>query len=352
MKILLRSILFAAALGAPAAYSGDFNGVWNTDFGQVRIQERAGSFCGEYGTTGFVAGYTNGTFARGIFVHADQNTGALDNKPDNRGLFQWVQSENGRFAGNWLWGLQVKFSGSDPWNGQLTSGTRPDGAQWRRNAGFCLSYLTGVPQAAMDWMRAARDIPTADTSGSVSVPTPEPAPAPEPVGSTPVPAHVDLGGANIRNCHMSRNNRDILLCETRTTSGGAWTRYALDLSLCQSGTVARVATYDDYPRLECHAQVSGSYIRSCDPMRIFETYVGRNEEPARVDMRYETHCAGPNLNMVGSREDGKQLYHSQTRGVYYDRRGGDRRYQNVYLADACPSRSFWNENGTLRCSGN
>jgi len=67
---------------------------------------------------------------------------------------------------------------------------------------------------------------------------------------------------------------------------------------------------------------------------------------------YQTNCAGPNLNMVGSMSNTRDLVSNSERKVIYQRYGGDRRYLNRYAPDACPSNRFWNENGYLRCVGN
>jgi hypothetical protein len=343
MKHILATVLVIGAIGTVSAHAGDFNGVWQTTFGEVRVQERSGSFCGEYGTTGFVAGYTNGTFARGVFVHADQSTGKLANKNLNEGLFQWVQAADGKFNGNWLWGTDVKFSNSEPWNGTRKSKTRPSGASWRRNAGFCLSYLASVPKDTANWMRAVLDIAPypdapgdASSSGANSNSNTTPA--------TPIPSHVNVRGLQQANeCHMSSNNKNLLVC-----SGNGW-RHVLDLSLCSRGTVAmKPVSEGGQLTLSCHAQVSGSYIQSCDPMMIYGSKSSAN--PAQTTSYYSTRCAGPKLNMVGSGDSSKVLVRSNTRYVRYERRGGDRRYVNDYAASACRAASFWNENGNLRCS--
>jgi len=350
MKTMLQTVLAASALFGAAAQADDYEGVWNTSFGEVRVQERAGAFCGEYSDVGFVAGYTNGHFARGVFVHADQGNGTLDNKQNNRGIFQWVQNTDGAFTGHWLWGTQVQMSQAQPWNGQRTSETRPSGSQWRRNAGYCLGYLAGLPEAAHDWMRVARDMdppvrPGPDPQPPAPQPEPEPEPAPTPTPSgPPVPRHVDT--SNFSNCEMSAANPSILMCNTRS---GQRERFALDLSLCLEGTVEPTTWVNG---IRCAARdVAGSYSRSCDPMIVTATRLG---EATERDARnwYFTPCDGPELRMIGTMSSTRTLVETENRRAYYVRGRGDRPYRNSYRAGACESRRFWNENGYLRCSGN
>jgi hypothetical protein len=345
MKAILHSILAAGALFGAAAQADDFDGVWDTSFGEVRIQERAGAFCGEYGTVGFVAGYTNGVFARGVFVHADQDTGTLDNKRNNRGIFQWVQSTDGAFNGQWLWGTQVRMSQAQPWNGQRSSETRPSGSQWRRNAGHCLGYLSNLPDAAHDWMRVARDMERPSSPAPAPTPqppTPEPQPEPQPSGP-PIPSHVDT--SSFSDCEMSAANDNILVCTMPT---GRRERRALDLSLCEVGSVGLAPWTSS---ISCAARdVAGSYSRSCDRMIVFSSAVG-DAAPRTTRNFYATECAGPSMRMVGEGPS-RVLVDTDSRQVFYMRQRGDRRYRNFYRANACESRRFWNENGYLRCSGN
>lgn len=349
MKTMLQTVLAASALFGAAAQADDYEGVWNTSFGEVRVQERAGAFCGEYSDVGFVAGYTNGHFARGVFVHADQGNGTLDNKQNNRGIFQWVQNTDGAFTGHWLWGTQVQMSQAQPWNGQRTSETRPSGSQWRRNAGYCLGYLSGLPEAAHDWMRVARDMdppvrPGPDPQPPAPQPEPEPEPAPAPTPSgPPVPRHVDT--SNFFGCEMSAANANILIC---TTTLGSREREALDLSLCQDGSVEPHPWYNG---IICAARdVAGSYSRSCDRLSV-EGRTVRDSAPRTIRNSYFTECAGPALRMLGEGSS-RLLVDTDNRIVWYTRQRGDRRYRNFYRAHACASRQFWNENGYLRCSGN
>jgi hypothetical protein len=343
MKHILATLILFGTIFTVSGYAGDYNGTWQTDFGDVRVQERSGSFCGEYGDTGFVAGYTNGTFARGVFVHADQNSGELVEKRFNRGLFQWVQSSDSKFNGIWLWDTDVKFSNSEPWNGTRKSKTRPTGSNWGRYNGFCLGYLTKLPKDAVSWMRAVHDIApypdapgsnSSSNSGSNSNSTPEKS----------IPSHVNVASLQqVSECHISRNNDNLLVC-----SGNGW-RKVLDLSLCSRGTVAmQPVTKGGLLSLSCHAQVSGSFIQSCDPMMIFGAK--SSAHPSQTDLSYSTRCEGPKLNMVGSGDGSKVLVNSNARYVRYERLGGERRYVNEYATSACRSASFWNENGNLRCA--
>ncbi|MED5549063.1 MAG: hypothetical protein VX529_06850 [Pseudomonadota bacterium] len=341
IQALLATALFAGAAGAE-----DYEGVWDTSFGEVRIQERAGAFCGEYDDVGFVAGYTNGHFARGVFVHADQGNGALDDKRNNRGIFQWIQNADGAFDGHWLWGTQVQMSRAQPWNGQRTRETRPSGSQWRRNAGYCLGYLSGLPEAAHDWMRAARDMePPARPAPAPAPqpPAPQPQPEPESPARLPVPGHVDT--SNFTDCEMSTANANILICTMPT---GRRERRALDLSLCQDGSV-EPAPWSN--AIICAARdVAGSYSRSCDRMSVSGSPVG-DAAPRTTRNSYVTECAGPAMSMLGEGTS-RTLVSTENRVVFFMRQRDDRRYRNFYRASACESRQFWNENGYLRCSGN
>jgi len=348
MKVLVQSILLIGAAASPAAHADDYGGRWDTTYGEVRIQERAGSFCGEYGDTGFLAGYTNGYFARGVFVHADQTTGALDDKRNNRGVFQWIQSSDGEFTGRWHWGVDVAMSSAQSWNGQQSSDTQPSGSRWRRNAGHCLGYISNLPDDTQTWIRAARDIPNPNASEPAREPvntrrTIEPEPEPEPT-PTPIPAHVDTSG--LRNCAMGEADPDLLWCDV-----GQNGRHVLDLSLCQPGSVERVFHNNKGDELVCHAQgVSGSYVRSCDVMLVLANLDYFFEQEGPPAGSYKTHCEGPRLNTLGWGRPFRSLFSNGERHVMYFRNGGDRRYRNFYAPDACPSKRFWNENGYLRCA--
>lgn len=343
MKHFLAALILFGTIYTVSAQADDYNGTWQTTFGDVRVQERSGSFCGEYGETGFVAGYTNGTFARGVFVHADQNTGKLKEKTYNRGLFQWFQSKDGEFNGIWRWGTDVKFSKSEPWNGTRKSKARPSGSNWGRYNGFCLSYLTNVPSDAISWMRAVHGIapkpasPLESSSSNTSSNS-------NTTSTKPVPSHVNVGSMDrVKECHISRNNDNLLVC-----SNDSWRR-VIDLSLCSKGTASmQQLTKGGLLVLACHAQVSGSFIQSCDPMMIVGTK--SSAHPSQADLKYSTKCRGPKLNVVGSGNGSKTLVNSNARYVRYDRLGGERRYINEYATSACRSASFWNENGYLRCS--
>lgn len=349
MRRLILSAIIGFAAPAPLALADGFNGTWSSDFGELRIRQAGDSakstFCGEYGDVGFVAGYTNGTHARGVFVHADQTSGDLANKANNKGTFAWTRSTGGQFTGQWRWGTQPVLASDDGWAGTNESDALPDGVNWRRAGGHCLGYILQASDSLKAWMEGVESLPRIEKKEE---PAPQPEPAPEPQ-APPVPSHVDTSG--MRNCAMGLTNPDILWCDVdysyatgiarpaRTESQ----RVGLDLSECQPGSVEATGTMAG--GLRCRPiGVTGSYTRSCDPMYIWSTPAS---EATKSDARnrYFTSCDGP--KMRGAAE---QLVETSNRDVLYVR-ADNRNYRNEYAVAACPSKRFWNENGYLRCSG-
>lgn len=346
MKRFILSATIGLSAMAPGAVADGFHGVWQSDFGELRIRQAGNaakaSFCGEYGTTGYVTGYTNGTYARGIFVHADQSTGKLDNKARNTGTFAWHMTKTGEFAGSWRWGDQPVQQGDGAWTGVQKSASTPDGVNWSKAGSHCLSYMLQAPAGLKAWIEAVELSPRSE-------PQPELKPEPEEPKPDPIPSHVDTAG--MTNCAMGLTNPDILWCDVeysyvdrplqRAQTGVE--RVGLDLSECQPGSVEATGTMAG--GLRCRPiGVTGSYSRSCDPMYIWSTPASKATK-SNARNRYFTRCDGPKLR--GSSET---LVETSNRDVRYVQ-GGGRPYRNEYAVSACPTKRFWNENGYLRCSG-
>lgn len=346
MRRFILSAVIGLAATAPAAMADGYHGVWQSGFGELRIRQAGNSdkasFCGEYGTRGYVTGYTNGTYARGIFVYADQTTGTLANKSRNTGTFAWHMTKPGEFAGSWRWGDQPVQPGDGAWTGEQKSASTPDGVNWSKAGSHCLTYMLQAPAGLKAWMEAVELSPRSE-------PEKEAEPEPQPPQPDPIPSHVDTSG--MRNCAMGLTNPDILWCDVDYSYANnpvgrvhsATQRVGLDLSQCQPGSVEATGTMAG--GIRCRpVGVTGSYSRSCDPMYIWSTPASKaTKSDARN--RYVTQCSGP--RMRGAAE---QLVETSNRDVVYAR-GGDRPYKNEYAVSACPSKRFWNENGYLRCSG-
>lgn len=358
------SLLLIATIPINLALASNYEGSWKTGFGNVDIQQRAGAFCGTYKSQGFVAGFTNGVFARGIFVHADQNNGKLDNKASNQGLFQWVKKEDGRFDGIWRWGTTVNMSSTKDWNGSRNSERRPAGSKWRKYNGFCLGYIAQLPKAAKDWVMAAKEIDSSAiiasfTDNNKSEPSTPPTQRRSREDNTP---HVrTTTGQQLRNCKMGTKYSTSLYCEAQAQSGQAWVATAIDTQLCKPNSLHLPPGSG---RLHCEANVSGSFAHSCELMYVSSLHnetIRRGKNPAEENF-FITFCEGPKLQNVGTSAI-KTLAHTTNRETSYFKKphksdekdifgriARDRYYFNRWKATSCPSSKFWNESGYLRCS--
>ena len=371
------TLVAGATLLLNTAHASTYQGTWKTGFGTVDIQQRSGAFCGTYKSQGFVAGYTNGVFARGVFVHADQNTGKLDNKASNQGLFQWVKKEDGRFDGIWRWGTAVNMSSTKDWNGSRSKDRKPSGSQWRKYNGYCLGYIAQLPKDAKDWIEAAKRIDSSAIIASFSATNGSNDNATRPPArdnqnsqnnqydrrTANLPRVRTTSGQQIRNCRMGDKYANALYCEIRAKSTHSWVDQAIDTRYCKPNSI--FLPPDSY-RIHCEAEVTGSFAHSCEVMHVRTLHLeghssNRGKNPADK-MRYMTFCEGPKLQSVG-KKDITTLTHTSTRETSYLKRPHksydtdvfgniprNRYYSNKWNVTTCESARFWNEGGYLRCS--
>jgi hypothetical protein len=95
-------------LADAGAASGDFGGVWDTNFGELRLHQIGDYVIGDYADNGVMVGKASGTCVAGVFTNGERN-----------GLFRFDASGgSGQFEGQWAW------HGDDlggTWNGTRTA---------------------------------------------------------------------------------------------------------------------------------------------------------------------------------------------------------------------------------------
>ena len=78
-------------LADAGAASGDFGGVWDTDFGELRLHQIGDYVIGDYADNGVMVGKASGTCVAGVFTNGERN-----------GLFRFDASGgSGQFEGQW-----------------------------------------------------------------------------------------------------------------------------------------------------------------------------------------------------------------------------------------------------------
>ncbi len=70
----------------------DFTGVWDTNFGELRLYQVQNYVIGDYANQGIILGKTKDSCVAGIFTNGDRN-----------GIFRFTMSNAGKFRGKWAW---------------------------------------------------------------------------------------------------------------------------------------------------------------------------------------------------------------------------------------------------------
>jgi len=96
-------------LADAGAASGDFGGVWDTDFGELRLHQIGDYVIGDYADNGVMVGKASGRCVAGVLHHGERN-----------GLFRFDASGgSGQFEGQWAgYGddLGGTWSGGGDWS--------------------------------------------------------------------------------------------------------------------------------------------------------------------------------------------------------------------------------------------
>ncbi|MEM7060062.1 MAG: FG-GAP-like repeat-containing protein [Pseudomonadota bacterium] len=153
--------IIAGMLICCTAQAATLEGTWNSTFGELRIiEDRKVSggrtfFYGYYAKVGFVTGYRKGRVARGVFVHANQQSGKLADKSRNLGLFEWTLDHvSSTWEGNWTWGGAVPKSTSQGWNASRAGLKAP--SIERRLRTSAVGYLFASGSDSVKWINAVQ----------------------------------------------------------------------------------------------------------------------------------------------------------------------------------------------------
>lgn len=158
-----------AALVAPApVLAQEWQGAWNTTYGQIRLVEDGDYVYGDYGNIGTIEGVLvqNRQILRAIFTRKDDGS---------KGYVEWVQSgdDGNRISGYWNWTSAAfpSWDGStagSKWRGDRTDDGIPPITQFgsRRSR---VQFLAASPSPYRNWLGKGR---SAASSGAVAAPTP------------------------------------------------------------------------------------------------------------------------------------------------------------------------------------
>lgn len=117
--LVISSVLLSVVLAIPRPSCGQesniqsFSGVWDTNFGQLRLHEvemnRSGAkyLIGDYADRGIILGRVSGSCVAGVFTNGERN-----------GILRFEASESDRFQGQWAWQGE-ELGGA--WEGERTS---------------------------------------------------------------------------------------------------------------------------------------------------------------------------------------------------------------------------------------
>ena len=144
------------ALLAGPSVAQNFEGEWSTTFGKVTIMDLrngadVGPFYGAYRENlGIVFGQSNGTTARGVFVHVDPATGALRRGQGSFGTFVWTLKDGDtRFDGDWRWSLEPPKASDADWSGQRTRGANKLPSVY---AALAFEHYAGAASKLQPWL--------------------------------------------------------------------------------------------------------------------------------------------------------------------------------------------------------
>ena len=171
-----------AALVAPAPIlAQEWQGAWNTTYGQIRLVEDGDYVYGDYGNIGTI---------EGVLVNGKQVLRAVFTRRDTKqtGYVEWVQSgdDGNRITGRWNWtsapvpDWQEEASGG-LWRGDRTDDGIPPIIQFgpRRSRG---QFLASAGSAYRNWIRPA---PNTSRAGAIAAPPAKSGDSPTVAPSTP-----------------------------------------------------------------------------------------------------------------------------------------------------------------------
>jgi len=104
--LILTLVFFSNAF----AKAQEWQGTWNTSFGEVRIVQEGNKLYGDYKNVGTIEATVSGNSANGVFTNGS-----------NKGVFKWTKISNA-FTGKWGWGTNV---GTSNWTGTKRNNTKP-----------------------------------------------------------------------------------------------------------------------------------------------------------------------------------------------------------------------------------
>ncbi len=376
MRTLL-FILTSLLIGlTPAAVAQGFDGTWNSDFGTVRLwEEYKGSgkqnvVYGTFGQNGFITGRSNGKTLRGVFVHADPNTGKIDaSHADSFGTFEWnMTSDYKRFNGPKRTGKSLPNGSRISWAGRFAS-TKPPAFDRKKLRRYSALYLIEAGNTLNKWMQAVGTLDgagytriTSDMLGEFEIYS---------AGSLSSSDRAAVSAFRSRNpglpntCYFYGGNEAGLRCDLRIRPGKTVSTLAgskvvgedgypvkrtlyLDATKCISGTV-RVEQY----YLVCdYAGWGGSYAKTCDKLEL-------QGHVAKARAKLVSYCKGP-VERIGLSLESKTLFNKSGKKVVYFKAphanehasAADRYYKSELDLDhyRCPGKKLWNNNGYLNCS--
>jgi hypothetical protein len=171
MKIYTRVIFILLCLFSSQVYAKGLQGVWKSNFGEMRLTESKPRpdgtvyFWGEYAKVGYVAGLRKGGIARGIFVHADLETARPKEKANNLGLFEWRLDDRhpGKWQGIWSWGKNQPKTNAGTWNASRISSVSNVNHKMRSKVAGYLLILFGSEGGK--WANDVANLPDAEPLG-------------------------------------------------------------------------------------------------------------------------------------------------------------------------------------------